>query len=94
MVVGDDQLVGGDGDDHLLPGPGADAVFGEAGNDTIEIRGTCEYGWGKYIDGGAGNDTLRLPGSKAQAQAAGLSWTNIEIFEEYVQENISDACND
>ena len=39
---------------------------------------------------------LRMHGHQiaAQAQAAGLSWTNIEIFEEYVQENISDACND
>ncbi|MEP4890978.1 MAG: hypothetical protein ABJV04_13190, partial [Aliiglaciecola sp.] len=55
---GNDIINGGEGDDILIDGVGADQIFGEQGNDTIEI---ADLGFAT-IDGGTGEDTLVLGG--------------------------------
>ncbi len=76
--AGNDLLYGGTQDDIIVPGRGLDYVQGDAGNDTIIIRGTCEVAAGEVIDGGAGTDTLYSPVSLASLAALGASVSSIE----------------
>jgi Ca2+-binding RTX toxin-like protein len=52
-------LMGGDGEDTLVAGGSMNVLFGNADNDTIDIR----FGSAQEIDGGAGYDTLLLSGT-------------------------------
>lgn len=51
-----DVIVGGDGADTISVSHGDDYVYGNAGNDTIRIRGFGR----KFIDSGDGNDVLEV----------------------------------
>jgi Ca2+-binding RTX toxin-like protein len=60
--TGNDVAFGGDGDDRIIAstatggGPqGTDLMFGEAGNDLIELGEALEY-----VDAGSGNDLVRI----------------------------------
>ena len=57
---GNDELHGGEGDDKMYAGDGAfrDTLFGENGDDYVEVAVTT--GARIAFDGGAGTDTLRM----------------------------------
>jgi Ca2+-binding RTX toxin-like protein len=58
---GDNLLLGGEGDDHLVgPGNGNDRMFGEAGNDYINVARMALGGedLSLLLDGGTGDDTI------------------------------------
>jgi hypothetical protein len=76
--AGDDLLYGGSEDDVLVPGFGFDFVYGEGGDDTILISGTCELESGEVVDGGPGYDVLYSPISSNALAQAGVSVISIE----------------
>lgn len=76
--VGDDKLEGGGGADVLIPGRGRDSTYGEDGDDTLLVAGTCELAAGEVLDGGKGNDTLHTPVPAAELARLGVRLSNIE----------------
>jgi Ca2+-binding RTX toxin-like protein len=70
--------VGGDGNDYLSDSQGTNALYGGAGNDTIDANGSSSQ---SIIDGGSGSDTIYIYGSSnAQTITTGADSDLIYYF--------------
>jgi Ca2+-binding RTX toxin-like protein len=88
---GHDTVFGGAGNDTLDGGPGRDVLIGGAGDDVFVIDASCEVAAGDVVDGGAGTDKVKSHLSQSELVALGVTFTQVEAFEEISEDGLGDA---
>lgn len=88
---GHDVVFGGAGNDTLDGGPGRDVLIGGAGDDVFVIDASCEVASGDVVDGGAGTDKVKSHLSQSELVALGVTFTQVESFEEISEDGIGDV---